>query len=287
MSGSAKQAGTVLSTACRAWVLRRRDGLVLGFTDHDVDIAVEGVRCSASSGLAAGAVEVGTGLAVDNGDVSGALSGAGLTAKDVRAGRWDGASVTAYRVDWTAPDAATVTFRGSLGEIAEGGGAFTAELRGLSAALNVPQGRVFHRRCGAVLGDALCGVDLTAQGRWIEAAVVSVGEEGRVLEFAQDDLDGLDGSLMDGTCAWLDGAAVGLSSRIKDDRSEGKRRTVALWVPPRVGVSAGARVRLTVGCDKAMATCAASFGNVTNFRGFPHLPSDDWQVAAPRTGSGG
>ncbi len=32
---------------------------------------------------------------------------------------------------------------------------------------------------------------------------------------------------------------------------------------------------VTVGCDKAFATCKAKFANALNFRGFPHLPGND------------
>jgi uncharacterized phage protein (TIGR02218 family) len=38
-------------------------------------------------------------------------------------------------------------------------------------------------------------------------------------------------------------------------------------------------VRLTVGCDKRGETCRAKFLNYLNFRGFPHLPSEDWLIA--------
>ena len=30
---------------CQAWLLKRVDGVELGFTDHDRDLIVEGVRC--------------------------------------------------------------------------------------------------------------------------------------------------------------------------------------------------------------------------------------------------
>ena len=35
---------------CHAWVLRRADGVALGFTDHDRDLEVEGVVGRAASG---------------------------------------------------------------------------------------------------------------------------------------------------------------------------------------------------------------------------------------------
>ena len=39
------------ATLCHVWLLRRADGLVMGFTDHDRDLAFAGVSCSAASWL--------------------------------------------------------------------------------------------------------------------------------------------------------------------------------------------------------------------------------------------
>ena len=56
---------------CHAWVLRRRDGAVMGFTDHDRDLSVEGVVCRAGSGWTAGAGEGAVGLAAGGLDPAG------------------------------------------------------------------------------------------------------------------------------------------------------------------------------------------------------------------------
>ena len=51
------------TTLCRCWALRRRDGFVLGFTDHDRDLVVDGVTCRAGGGWSPGASEAGVGYA--------------------------------------------------------------------------------------------------------------------------------------------------------------------------------------------------------------------------------
>ena len=38
---------------------------------------------------------------------------------------------------------------------------------------------------------------------------------------------------------------------------------------------AGDGFTIRAGCDKRIATCAQKFGNVVNFRGFPHIPGQD------------
>ena len=39
-----------------------------------------------------------------------------------------------------------------------------------------------------------------------------------------------------------------------------------------------------LGCDRALATCRDRFGNVPNFRGFPHIPGNDFVLRYPRQG---
>ncbi|MGL6210124.1 MAG: baseplate hub protein, partial [Paracoccaceae bacterium] len=34
---------TGVTSVCRAWMVRRRDGVVYGFTDHDQDLRFDGV----------------------------------------------------------------------------------------------------------------------------------------------------------------------------------------------------------------------------------------------------
>jgi uncharacterized phage protein (TIGR02218 family) len=41
-------------------------------------------------------------------------------------------------------------------------------------------------------------------------------------------------------------------------------------------------VRLEAGCDKRAETCRLKFANFLNFRGFPHLPGEDWLTAVPK-----
>jgi hypothetical protein len=41
------------TTLARCWTVTRRDGVVLGFTDHDGDLAVGGSTCRAATGFTA------------------------------------------------------------------------------------------------------------------------------------------------------------------------------------------------------------------------------------------
>ena len=88
------------ATLCHVWRLQRADGVVLGFTDHDRDLVVNGVVCRAASGWTAGAGESAVGLAAGSVSAAGALDDATITEADVAAGLFDAATVALWRVDW-------------------------------------------------------------------------------------------------------------------------------------------------------------------------------------------
>ena len=272
--------GAGVTTVARAWAVERRDGAVLGFTDHDADLAFEGIVFRAGSGLSARALAQVTGLAVDNTEAMGALSDAAISEADLMAGRYDGAGVRIWAVNWAAPEQRALLFRGSIGEVVRAGGAFQAELRGLAEALNQPRGRVYRGSCPAVLGDAACRVDLDAPGLSAERPVAAIVEAGRVFRFTG--LGGVDARWFEpGGLGVLGGAAAGLAAVVKNDRMDAGGRVVELWAALRADVAEGDAVRLEAGCDKRAETCRLKFGNFVNFRGFPHMPGDDWLTVFP------
>ncbi|WP_333829491.1 DUF2163 domain-containing protein [Pararhodobacter sp.] len=269
------------TTRARAWALERADGVVLGFTDHDRDLAFEGIDFRARTGMTARALVQATGLSVDNTEAAGALSDAGLTEADILAGRYDGARLTIWEVDWAAPADRRMLFRGSLGEITRAGGAFKAELRGLSEALSHGGGRVFGAVCPAVLGDGACGFNLSLPGFSVEAALLAVEEGGAVLDLPL--LEDFElGWFAQGRVVVLDGPAEGMVGFIRREERAGGLRRLILWAAPGIAPRPGDRLRLEAGCDKRFETCRLKFANQANFRGFPHVPGDDWLLAVPK-----
>ncbi|MEZ5771615.1 MAG: DUF2163 domain-containing protein [Defluviimonas denitrificans] len=267
------------TTLARCFAVTRKDGLVLGFTDHDRDLGFDGITFRADSGLTAKAIQQATGLSVDNSEAFGALRSAAITEADILAGRYDGAEVRAWLVNWADPAVRVLQFRGTLGEIVRSGGAFTAELRGLSEALNQPVGLIYHARCSAVLGDGRCGFDLSQPGYAEERAVEAV-EEGRVFRFAA--MPGFEDRWFEkGRLVVLDGVAKGLVGSIKNDRVGGAGREVELWQGLGAVPAQGDMVRIEAGCDRRAETCRLKFNNFLNFRGFPHIPGEDWVMSYP------
>lgn len=271
---------TGTTTVCRCWGLTRRDGVRLGFTDHDRDLEFEGFVFRAASGMTASALQQGTGLAVDNSEAVGALSDAAVSEADLLAGVYDGASVHIWQVNWSDVTNRAALFRGSLGEIRRGDGAFEAELRGLAETLNQPAGLVYQKACTAVLGDARCRFDLDLPGYAVSIEAGDITDD-RVFRFAGLDLHA-DRWFEEGALRVETGVAAGLVGVIKGDRLEtdGMRR-IELWQALRRDIATGDRVRLEAGCDKRAATCREKFNNFANFRGCPHIPGDDWLTSYP------
>lgn len=269
-----------ITTLCRCWALERRDGAVLGFTDHDCVLRFDGLAFQPGSGLTARAVSQATGLSVDNTEALGVLSDAAVREADIEAGRFDGAGVRCWLVNWQDVSMRWLQFRGSIGEIRRAGGAFQAELRGLTEALNRPQGRIYQKPCTAVLGDAACRFDLDTPGYAAELAAAVV-ERNEV--FRWDALPGFEPDwFTGGRLTVLSGAAEGLWAAVKADQSTADGRKIALWEPIRAAVQPGDTLRLEAGCGKRLETCRLKFNNVLNFQGFPDIPGEDWVMAVPR-----
>jgi len=274
---------TGATTLCRCWRVVRRDGVVLGFTDHDLDLTFENVAFRAGSGLDAAAVQQTTGLSVDNSQAVGALSDFGLSETDILAGKYDRADVTAWLVNWNDVSQRVMQFRGSLGEIRRSGAVFEAELRGLTETLNRVQGRAYHRKCSAVLGDSSCGFDLNTLGYSTEIPVEN-GDRMGTFDFA--DLRDFDtGWFEAGTLRVLSGAAAGAVRSIKRDLFRDGVREGSLWQSLPFATAVGDMIRLEAGCNKRAPTCQLKFHNFLNFRGFPHIPGEDWALSYPVSSS--
>ncbi len=273
---------TGATTVCRCWALTRSDGALLGFTDHDRDLTFDGMIFVADSGMSARALEQTTGLSVDNSEALGILSSSSVTEADIRAGRYDGAQVRTWLVNWADVEQRALLFAGSIGEIRRFGNAFQAELRGLSEMLNQPQGRVYQKACAAVLGDAACGFDLDQAGYSATVPVETVSE-GKFLRFTS--LGGFaDRWFEKGRVVVQDGLAEGLVALVKNDRFENGVHTVELWEAPGAELAPGDQVRIEAGCDRRAETCRVKFNNILNFQGFPGIPGEDWLMSVPRRG---
>ncbi|OYR19554.1 DUF2163 domain-containing protein [Brucella thiophenivorans] len=253
---------------CFAWLIRRSDDVVLGFTDHDSALVLGGVLCEPLTGLNSSEATTTLGLSIAGGEVEGALSSQRISDGDIELGRYDGAIVESYLVNWNAPQQHMLLRRWTAGTISRSGGHFVMELKGAAAAFDAVCGRRVLRQCDAVLGDKRCGVNtddprFSAIGSVINSSGVTLTVTG-IEGFAS-------GWFTQGFLTWWSGENVGRSLRILAHSGN----SLNLIEQPVLPVAAGDSFRVVAGCDKSFVTCKAKFANGTNFRGFPHLPGND------------
>ena len=271
--GLAAHLASGTTTLAWCWKITRADGVVMGFTDHDRVLTFAGTTFEPESGFAAAEIRTGSDLSVDAQDAEGALSSDRITETDILDGRWDNALVELWRVNWQATGQRVLMRRGAIGELRRGRSSFVAEIRSLSHLLGQTVGRVFQGSCDAALGDARCRVDLD------DLAVTGSGQVGDLLRdraFIAARLEGFaSGWFAFGSLTWTSGANAGRAAEIARHEAGGGAVILTLLEVPVREISPGDAFTIRAGCDKRLETCRAKFGNVVNFRGFPHIPGQD------------
>jgi uncharacterized phage protein (TIGR02218 family) len=274
-----------VTTLARCWIIMRRDGVTMGFTDHDADLTVAGTLCHAGTGLTASEATARLGLQIDGSEIAGALADDSLAEADLAAGRYDAAGIEVHLVDWSEPSLNVLLAKGVLGEVRREGAAFSAELRSLAHRLNEESGRLYTATCSADLGDARCTVDLTDPAFHASGAVAALAGTSA---FHASGLDGfIDGWFTAGKLTFASGANSGFAVEVKVHRVALDGVLIELWQQTPEPIAVSDAFTVTAGCDKRFSTCRDRFANSINFRGFPAIPGNDFVVSYPVPGKTG
>ena len=250
---------------------------MLGFTDHDEPILFDGITFEALAGFQSSAAEAKLGLNVDTQEIVGALSSDMITEEDLLAGRYDNAKVEIWLVNWSNVTEREYLRQGFLGEIAREDNRFTAEFRSLTNLLDQTQGRRFMSLCDAVLGDTRCAVSLSASQYFANGTISATRSR---LIYQASGLSGYtDNWFARGRLLWTSGKNINLAVELSSNRAESGGTTIQLWKPMPFDVIVGDTFKVTAGCDKSFATCKSKFSNHLNFRGFPHVPGNDFSLS--------
>lgn len=266
-----------VTTLATCWKLTRRDGVVMGFTDHDVDVLFEGATYLATAGMTASAVSASNTLRVDELEVEGLLSADGISQDDLVKGLYDYAEVEVFLLNYKAPSDGKLPLRlGWFGEVTLKGDQFVAEIRGLSQALQQPVGEIFSPGCRALLGDARCKVNVASH---TFNGVVSEANELHGMTAVA--LSKPDGYFTAGTVRFTSGVNAGVIAEVKYYNAKRFYFVERL----RHACAVGDAFVAVAGCDKTTLTCKERFSNILNFRGEPHVPGTDrvFETAATRS----
>ncbi|MEP2943579.1 MAG: DUF2163 domain-containing protein [Hyphomicrobiales bacterium] len=272
------------TTLCQCWMIVRADGVVQGFTDHDDVLSFDDIVFQPQSGLTASEAVTNLGLGVDTSEIEGALQSEKISETALHAGDYDNAKVTVFVVNWQAVEQRTVLRVADIGEVTCEDGLFRAELRGLMHELNQVQGRLFENTCDADLGDARCMVDLS------NAAFNAQGTLTTVLDTQTFLVEGVDtfpdGWFDRGLLTWTSGENLDRVIEVDSQFSALSGSQLRIWLPMPAPIKQGDTFSLVTGCDKLFPTCQSKFNNATNFRGFPHIPGNDFAYRFARAGRG-
>jgi uncharacterized phage protein (TIGR02218 family) len=259
-----------LTSVALCWTAERADGAGIALTSHDRAVVREATLHEPAPGLTPAKVSRIGGLTAEDAELTGALDGDGLTEADLAVGRWDGAKVTLSAVDWQRPDGPAINLlQGSLGEVSQEGGRFTAELTGVAALLSRPVCPYTSPECRVELGDKSCRVDLA--GRTARVRVVAQDGGQITIEPPADE------RFLFGRLRYLTGANCGARTTVLEVSGNMLRARDR----PRVEIEPGCVLELVEGCDKRLDTCVQRFANAVNFRGEPHLPGTDLLTRYP------
>ena len=266
-----------VTTLAHCWKVTRRDGVVMGFTDHDADIIYDSVTYQAQAGFTPTALQTSATLAVDNLDLEGLLDAACIREEDLLAGLYDFAEVDVFLINYTDLTQGRMVLRtGWLGQVTVSQGQFVAELRGLTQRLSQTVGQLYSPTCRAMLGDAACGVNLA--GYTHSGQVSAATSRSQFTDSANTQADGY---FAYGKVTFTSGANAGLSMEVKQFANG----SFTLILPLPHAIAAGDDYTAIAGCDKRFSTCAATFDNAVNFRGEPHVPGLDAMMQTASTRS--
>jgi uncharacterized phage protein (TIGR02218 family) len=265
------------TTLATCWRITRRDGVTLGFTNHDRDLIVDSETYLAASGFTASAIANSAALNADDLDIEGILDAGAITEPDLLAGTYDYAEIEVFEVNYQAPHEGKLplTF-GWLGEITLRDGRFIAEIRGLSQQLAQRVGELYSPTCRASLGDSRCQVNMTS--RRVTGTLTDAASRTVLFDSARTEPSG---RFNYGRITFTSGANSGTTTEVKEYASG----SLTLALPLSRPVAAGDGYLLEEGCDRTFQTCVRRFGNAINFRGEPHVPGLDrmLETASTRT----
>ena len=278
---TAHLAGEV-TTLATCWKLTRRDGTLMGFTDHDQDITYNSLTYKAATGFTPSAIDNSASLRVDNLDVEGMLSSGSLTEADIFAGLYDFARIDIFQLNYLDTSQGILKLRrGWLGEVSLSKQQFTAEVRGLTQALAQNIGEYFAPSCRATLGDTRCKIDMGPH-----TTTGSVTTANTTLSFFDTARTEASALFTNGKITFTSGANNGLSMEVKEySYSATTGGFISLTLPMPYSILVGDSYSLQKGCDKTLATCLSRFNNVLNFRGEPHVPGLDKMLETAGTRS--
>lgn len=270
------------TTLAWCWKITLSTGTIMGFTNHDRNLSVDGTTYEASTGFLGTEIESQLGMSVDNMDVYGAVDSVNISETDLAAGLYDNAAVEVLLVNWEDTAQFVIMKKGNLGEVKRGTVMFQTEVRGISNELQNTKGRIYEYTCDALLGDGRCSKVVSGSTYTGTGIVASSNGYSSIVASGLDSYN--NGWFSRGKITFTSGNNSGISREIKAHFNTNGVVTVSLWEQTPFEIEANNTFSIVAGCDKTFKTCKAKFSNEDNFRGFPHIPGSNTVISYALTG---
>ncbi len=248
-----------------------KDGDVLGFTNHDIEIEYDSLLYEPESSFLRTNAQYKDNLSVTNMNLDGIINSDHFSKDDIRAGKFSNAELYYFVLNWgDISDGIIKMNRFFIGNISLKKGVYIAELKGLEQKLNKNFLSIFTAECRAHFGVSSTGCKFDLD---------TVKEEGEIDSVTNNRLftvTGLDthtdNYFNQGKIKFTSGLNNGLTQEIKI--FSGTPDTVTLFLMMPFTVANGDTFDIWPGCDKSFNQCKI-YDQVPNYRGFPHLIGKD------------
>lgn len=265
----------------RCWKITRTDLNELYFTDADRTIDFLGDTYAPSGGFSASSTGKEAKLREQASDVRGMISSAKITTSDLRARRYDNASILEYLVDWRYPWAgAFQTTKWRVIETKWNGETWEWQIEGLMRLLRAQAGDKYTQLCPYTLGDGRCRFDL-AGATLFNRSVTSVTTQRReIVSAGANGISGTGFNFTTGQAIWTSGSNVGIKSEVQTYNGS-TSITFTQKTPFDIAVSDA--FNLEPGCLKTASVCKTEFNNFVNHGGDPFIPGFRKLLQSPTT----
>lgn len=268
-----------LTTLATCWRIECLDSTVYGFTNHDVDLVIDGVTYLASSGATGTSIDSSSSASAGNTEIVGLLDNVTLREEDLVMGKFNYAALWVFMVNWVTLGQGTLPLlRGQLGEVTLERSGFKVEFNSLVDELSQTIGLLYSYDCRANFGDypveipgAKCGVDLSG---YTVTGTVTTG--GSVSSFQDTGRTEAADYFRYGLVTFTSGLNEGFSMEISGYTTGSF--TLANTLPNLI--TAGDTYTAFPGCAHTPTACKA-YGNYINYKGEPDVPGIDRMLNYP------
>lgn len=244
----------------KCWLLTLRNGIQIGFHDHDTDITIDGTIYHAHS-CEISAMAQGMYNHKEAFEFQGILSHDKIKLKDVMEGLYDDATIEVFMLDLLNKKRKIWHKKGFIREIAIRNNKITANVYDLSAFLECKVGDLYAENCRATFGDYRCRArDIFSIEAYIENVLTA---QSFVIDQQIDDPNIYANGSVSFTTA---------NTAVKSGIYMIKHKTIEVIMPLSITLCKGDKIIISSGCDKRFTTCSETYNNAINFRGEPHIP---------------